>query len=406
MSTPLDTVSLVGAVVGTRGTVDWSNRTNQSAAPGAKPPHLFVFNESQCEIQFYFPSGNTPFLAAGNWMILDLDANDTSYTYLVQGVLTNPIISVLISIWYAPGETLPDIRGNGNSPLGGGLITGIANELQGVAQTLPVTELDTVNGPELLPASGVGTDLVLGALDNTATPQTIGIVDAANNRLLLPGSTSLAVGNGVSNTFARINESGTNAGVLAIRSAGAGANDLGQVFVCWNSAGSANTVVLSVGGQFSSAPTFFSKTGGIGSLAGQTTAGPLGVPAVVIQSIRQLVTGTTTQNIVFVPSVTGFYRFSLYFVYSNVTPQKVIANTSTFDPDIGGSAINYFTASNSAAPGMILNGAQASNTGNNQGVSCVPLVAVCQAGQVSGVQFRDPGGTPNDTVSVVIERLT
>ena len=128
---------------------------------------------------------------------------------------------------------------------------------------------------------------------------------------------------------------------------------------------------------------------------------------VVAQAIHQLVSATTTQNlIIYAVPVTGLYRCSLYFYYSNGTPAKVTANVTYTDPDVGGVAVSYFMAMNSAAPGMILNGAQTATTGNNQGVACAPLMVYAQTSNFLSIAFRDPSGTPADRVSAFIGRLS
>lgn len=136
-------------------------------------------------------------------------------------------------------------------------------------------------------------------------------------------------------------------------------------------------------------------------------AGSPGVPYVVARAKIQAHTVITdTVYAQFTVPVTGMYRASLFFDYQNPTPQKVAATFRWYDIQGGGGATASFMLSNTAAAGQFLTGTQAATTGNNQACACVPIVAVCLGGQLANVHFQDGGGTPNDIVSVVIERLT
>jgi hypothetical protein len=186
MSVVLPVVNLAAAVTGTTDIVDWASRTGQSAAPGGSPAHLLVFNESQCEIQFAFPDGNTPFLPSGGWMKLELNPSVTNYTYLVVATLTGQLVSILVTVWYGPGEPVPEIYSLGNSPIGGSFSNLNAQILQGAGQTLAVTTADggsSGTGPELIPTAATA---ILGLeAKNAGTPK-LGLEVKTNGGLFIP----------------------------------------------------------------------------------------------------------------------------------------------------------------------------------------------------------------------------
>lgn len=164
-------------------------------------------------------------------------------------------------------------------------------------------------------------------------------------------------------------------------------------------------------GPTNSLPICQATTDGSGNILAVTdvrqNAGSPGIPIVMARSLRQLVNTTAETPIAsFSVPVTALYRANLYFAYTNPTPQKVIVKTNCLDPDFGSANISYFTAMNAVAPGMILNGSQASTTGNNQAVSCAPLVMFASALGFCSVHFQDPGGTPASHVTCVIERIS
>jgi len=138
-------------------------------------------------------------------------------------------------------------------------------------------------------------------------------------------------------------------------------------------------------------------------------AGSPGVAYTVSKPLAQAVTLTTDQIFpaggILAP-VRGLYEFKLHFTYRNATPQKVVASAKFFDPTLATTSFAYFMLNSpSSNAGQILNGSQATNTGNNQSCACAPIVAYAEAGQFISVHFQDGGGTPNDVVSVVIQRI-
>jgi hypothetical protein len=166
-------------------------------------------------------------------------------------------------------------------------------------------------------------------------------------------------------------------------------------------------------GPTNSIPICQATTDGSGNISAVTdvrhNAGSPGVPILISQSLAQSVTSTTDQIIpaggILAP-VRGLYRFTLHFTYRNATPQKVVAFARYTDPTLSTTATPYFILLGpSSNAGQILNGSQASATGNNQSCACAPIDAYCEAGGFLDIHFQDGGGTPNDVVSTTIARI-
>ena len=164
-------------------------------------------------------------------------------------------------------------------------------------------------------------------------------------------------------------------------------------------------------GPTNSLPICTVATDGSGNISSVTdlrhTAGSPGFPYVVARDLLHAITTTSLVTLArFTADTSGFYRASMYFTYRNPTPQKVTASLFWGDLTLGGiSGQASFTIASSAAVGQIQNGSQASTTGNNQAVACLPITVYAAAGQIIEAAFTDPGGVPNDVVSVVIERI-
>ena len=152
-------------------------------------------------------------------------------------------------------------------------------------------------------------------------------------------------------------------------------------------------------------------TDGSGNISAVTdvrhTGGSGGIALNVARVLHQAVSATTDQLfLTYTPPVRGMYRANFYATYRNPTPQKVIAYIRHYDPDLAAYAQSWFTLASTGAIGQIMNGSQANNPGNNQGITTFPISFYSEAGQAMGVHFQDGGGTPNDVVSAVIERLS
>jgi len=164
-------------------------------------------------------------------------------------------------------------------------------------------------------------------------------------------------------------------------------------------------------GPANSLPICQATTDGSGNISAVTdvrhTAGSPGQPIIVASSMRTAVSSTSTQLLAHLSSapVSGFYRATLHFTYRNATPQKVNASFNFYDYDLNLSVGANFMAISSGCAGQILNGSQANTPGNNQTVATMPITGFSTAGHAIAVAFTDGGGTPNDVVTAVIERI-
>jgi hypothetical protein len=146
--------------------------------------------------------------------------------------------------------------------------------------------------------------------------------------------------------------------------------------------------------------------GAITNVGGQATAGTLGVPLIVAQALDVHVTTTTNQTILtFNVPVTGMYRANGHLSLNNgSSPQTILFGPSYTDPHLG-TPIAYFSSNYAVATAPLMDGA------NNIVCSFVSIptqsiTIYAKGGTTISIKYQDPGGTPNDYVSAVIERLT
>ena len=133
--------------------------------------------------------------------------------------------------------------------------------------------------------------------------------------------------------------------------------------------------------------------GQIVSLGGQAAAGSFGAPVIVASVFNQNVTTTAQVTLVSMSVPAGVYRFSGWLSVNNGTqPQKIKFQ-------FNGNSLPIFT---SATGVVVLDGVNDSLF-NSFYVSW-PLVSDYSATTLT-VTYQDPGGTPNDNVSVIVERL-
>ena len=149
---------------------------------------------------------------------------------------------------------------------------------------------------------------------------------------------------------------------------------------------------------------------GVGLVGSQSTAGSFGVPGIVAQTIRTNVTTTASQTILsFTPTASGLYRANGYVRFHNSASQSLTANISYNDPDDGATIIYFSTGDVFASGGnpvgpILLDGSNAvGTTVARLGLLSIPFYAA--AGSAITCVYRDPGGSPNDFVSFIIERL-
>lgn len=141
---------------------------------------------------------------------------------------------------------------------------------------------------------------------------------------------------------------------------------------------------------------------GLWNIGGQASVGGFGVPVIVAQAINQHVTSTTTQTILaYLVPTTGIYRVSLFFTLNNGTSgQSISATVSWTDPNTNAGAAHYLAT---IAGGVTALGGSGSVVNGSYATFTETFYA--SAGGYSFVTYTDPGGTPNDYVTAIIERL-
>lgn len=119
MSTPLPTIDLSAATVGTTGTIDLS-RCAPTANPRFTntPAMLQLYNESGVGLRLNGVNSDLATdLPAGAWKDLPVATAETAITYTVVYVLQNAPVNTLLATYYAPGEAAGVGTTLGNSPV-------------------------------------------------------------------------------------------------------------------------------------------------------------------------------------------------------------------------------------------------------------------------------------------------
>ena len=154
MSSPIPTIDLTGAVVGTQKTIDF-NQFVKFNPSSFEPAHLQVFNDSGAGLQYAMQSsGSGGYIPAGGWATIELAPNDSQMLITVTYVLPNPPVSIIMPTYFAPGETVPATPILGNSPVGiGGSVSTssvqtLSNETNGTG--FKVIDIGTTTNNDLL----------------------------------------------------------------------------------------------------------------------------------------------------------------------------------------------------------------------------------------------------------------
>lgn len=143
--------------------------------------------------------------------------------------------------------------------------------------------------------------------------------------------------------------------------------------------------------------------GGFIRVSGITTAGSFGVPPIIAQVLRTVITDTSAHTILsFTIPANGVYRISGAIDDGNPTANNKPRITYNW-LDTGGFADGGTAPSTSTAGFVNLDGAH-TFPANFGAIGIMPIVAQMNAGAFS-VVFQDTVATPNDTISIILERL-
>lgn len=133
---------------------------------------------------------------------------------------------------------------------------------------------------------------------------------------------------------------------------------------------------------------------GVSRIVASTPAGGVHVTATTIQTV-----------LTYAVTATGLYRVSAYIQFSNGgTAEKIVLNLNWTDPTLGAN-LSFFANGNQGATPVLLDASATAAIANPVAVPTIPQLIYAQAGHNITVQYQDPGGTPNDFVFVIVERL-
>ena len=141
--------------------------------------------------------------------------------------------------------------------------------------------------------------------------------------------------------------------------------------------------------------------GHVSNVAGEPTAGVLGVPVTPAVALLTSVTVLTAVNVLdFTPVNNGFYRVNVSMILANGTNGNAITVKVTYRNSAGlfTANIKFINGASEAMAAGVTSFANASWAGE-------PLTFYATTAGHIQVSFQDPTNTPNDTVSAVLERL-
>lgn len=120
MSDQLPNVNLSTAQVGATGTIDFPV---SGILDPSQDSHIRLFNESGCGLSIQFSDGTSDFIPAGAWPIYAVASNVAFVNWTVVYVLPSANVTLLVPIYYYPGESIPTSVVLGNSPVAGATST-------------------------------------------------------------------------------------------------------------------------------------------------------------------------------------------------------------------------------------------------------------------------------------------
>lgn len=386
MSVPLPVKQLTGnpdifdfSVINRQG-INASKGTSVYFSDPSKLGILRINNESQYGLQIVFNNSGKGFhLSAGGWVDVYLDPNDTAFNFTYDYSLTNGGVNLLACTYYAPGEPLDAMPTLGNSPInvGGSVSTTSVQELKNdgnapattIIESTPSDQLsssenwnnDASGLEQILSAgslrtvrsntrgdSGTGHAVVLfgdsadrnmstyrGTLDQISSDTGHFKTDGSGNPtwdgFLTFGNTS--VGHPTTADAAHgylYISSGTPNTILT--STLSGATPCGIVFGTWN--GASRQLPFSIGGQFSSAPSFIDNSGnitGVGLVLSGILSGlsQLSFP----NSIVAQVNGTTSGNFQWAMPLQGPALKLLFIIWNAYKNASGVTQFFTFPTD-------------------------------------------------------------------------
>lgn len=370
--------------------------------------YLLISNDSQYELTWYYDgnAGETrslpPYTEVQNE--IPIGAAETVRggsgtwhgkiifsTSLVPGTIEDPSPPARVLRVEGFAHPLAGERRTVRDVAQGSLIVGVAQQMQGAGQAIAVTELDSGASPALVPATGTNVPLVLSARDGAGARKDVANLDAVAGLTILVGELINAL---------------ANAGIEL------GATNVANTpFIDFHTNGNFdyNARIIAHGGGAALGDGILSLTsaavsldGRVSSLAGQNTQGNVGVPVLAVVVHDQLVTTTGVITVVNIGVPLALFRIGVSFRVNNgISGNAITAQVSYTDS--GGSAHTATLVMLGSA--AFIQAANGANSFANSYWPAIPIQISTQAGSTLTVTYRDPTNTPNDLVSVTIERL-
>lgn len=150
--------------------------------------------------------------------------------------------------------------------------------------------------------------------------------------------------------------------------------------------------------------------GGIVKLSGQATAGSFGVPPIVAQALGVHVTVTTQQTILsYTPTANSWFRVNCHLaaVQAGSSTQLIKLTVNYTDPDANASFPEPIATTGLGTSPTSFSGTNSIPVGPGAAgiYSCIPIVIHAKASTAITVVYQDPGGTPNDFVTAILEQI-
>lgn len=386
MSVQLSPISLAGAVVGTTGQVDFSKfarRATQMQGNDADNGTLVVYSESGCGLTLTLDQSQwSSFVPAGGWKAIALGLGDLSFTYQVVYTLPNPPVSLLVVIYYQPGQAVDDPGILGNSPIGlsGSVQTAVTQVVQDGQPTGQVIVEATPSGnPQrvLITTDGVANFLKIN-VNGGQGGFPFNIFEPANG-VNLNDFIHMGVTGGVVHEYRFLIDSAGN-------------------FILYDPTDGSNVMIFrgSQGVQITKAIT---------SVGGTLTSGAFGVPIIVAQNAGGTSVVTTGDHIIltFTPPARGLYRVSGY-LEAHITVASAIVVRFTYEDDSGVNTAYLATSSTGATNPVLMNG----GTSFLPGSLAAPLDSLTVLAKPTSniiCHYNSPSGAPNDGIWFLIEQL-
>lgn len=357
--------------------------TNLSGNPGT----LLLLNDSACNLTLTLANGSQRDLPAQTWRRLDLPQGDSAITWNRIGILLIAVPnSMVYGEAYQSGEEISEVFPASVVRAVGGLTSVGALSVSALLFPSPDNWQISEDGSGNLDItdSTTGNTYVLGRNGQLTLvgPVEVDNVGPAIQQQPASPTSDMGLWHVKEGTVGAI-EWSVNKGHHS------GGNDAIYFF---DDTGNQN--------QFAIGP----KTGAaVTVLAGQNTAGSFGVAPITSSVFATVISTTGLHTIVtFTPTVDSIWRMNGMVDVGDTTPAKQVFQVA-YTPKSQSARTTYFIALIGSAV-LPLDGA--TNTAVASGsLACMPFDITVKANTTVTISYNNPGGTPNDQVTAIVERL-